>query len=42
MSWLPGGLRPLGLGKVRDLYEVNDDHLLLVASDQQVREQLQP
>jgi hypothetical protein len=26
------------LGKVRDLYEVDDDHLLLVASDQQVRE----
>jgi phosphoribosylaminoimidazole-succinocarboxamide synthase len=29
----PDGLRPLGSGKVRDLYEVDDDHLLLVASD---------
>ena len=29
----PEGLRPLGSGKVRDLYEVDDDHLLLVASD---------
>jgi phosphoribosylaminoimidazole-succinocarboxamide synthase len=27
------GLRPLRSGKVRDLYEVDDDHLLLVASD---------
>ena len=30
---VPAGLRPLGSGKVRDLYEVDDDHLLLVASD---------
>ena len=29
----PEGLRHLGSGKVRDLYEVDDDHLLLVASD---------
>jgi len=29
----PEGLRPLGSGKVRDLYEVDDGHLLLVASD---------
>ena len=29
----PEGLRPVGSGKVRDLYEVDDDHLLLVASD---------
>jgi phosphoribosylaminoimidazole-succinocarboxamide synthase len=29
----PAGLRPLGSGKVRDLYEVDDGHLLLVASD---------
>jgi phosphoribosylaminoimidazole-succinocarboxamide synthase len=27
------GLTPLRSGKVRDLYEVDDDHLLLVASD---------
>jgi phosphoribosylaminoimidazole-succinocarboxamide synthase len=27
------GLRHLGAGKVRDLYEVDDEHLLLVASD---------
>ncbi|HZB60711.1 MAG TPA: phosphoribosylaminoimidazolesuccinocarboxamide synthase [Actinomycetota bacterium] len=29
----PEGLRHLGSGKVRDLYEVDDGHLLLVASD---------
>jgi phosphoribosylaminoimidazole-succinocarboxamide synthase len=29
----PEGLVHLGSGKVRDLYEVDDDHLLLVASD---------
>ena len=29
----PEGLRPVGSGKVRDLYEVDDGHLLLVASD---------
>jgi phosphoribosylaminoimidazole-succinocarboxamide synthase len=29
----PEGLRSLGSGKVRDLYEVDDRHLLLVASD---------
>jgi phosphoribosylaminoimidazole-succinocarboxamide synthase len=29
----PEGLRPVGSGKVRDLYQVDDDHLLLVASD---------
>ena len=27
------GLVPVGSGKVRDLYQVDDDHLLLVASD---------
>jgi phosphoribosylaminoimidazole-succinocarboxamide synthase len=29
----PEGLVSLGSGKVRDLYQVDDDHLLLVASD---------
>jgi phosphoribosylaminoimidazole-succinocarboxamide synthase len=29
----PAGLAHLGSGKVRDLYEADDDHLLLVASD---------
>ena len=29
----PEGLVSLGSGKVRDLYEVDDGHLLLVASD---------
>ena len=29
----PEGLAHLGSGKVRDLYEVDDGHLLLVASD---------
>ena len=29
----PEGLADLGSGKVRDLYEVDDGHLLLVASD---------